>query len=230
MSKTSWSHKTCRKRAEKHRQGTLRLNYNTPNFLQDLKRFFQKWRSLWGLEGVFINLFVYMLHRRLHLQGNNGAPSIDANGHMIFEFFFVSAAAYYPWTGVTSSSYCRTRHSQVESLFFVREVHVLLKIRAGLSKPVTLWNGVTWSLFGSMLGKNSITINPVSPVYSLRELFGFFSLFRGNTYCFISWIRFKHIFFMWFLRESVYPNFSLKKRQILDKLMLELLLMLAYFR
>ena len=174
MSKTSWSHKTCRKRAEKHRQGTLRLNYNTPNFLQDLKRFFQKWRSLWGLEGVFINLFVYMLHRRLHLQGNNGAPSIDANGHIIFEFFSVSAAAYYPWTGVTSSSYCRTRHSQVESLFFVREVHVLLKIRAGLSKPVTLWNGVTWSLFGSMLGKNSITINPVSPVYSLRELFGFF--------------------------------------------------------
>ena len=67
----------------------------------------------------------------------------------------------------------------------------------------------TWqvSLFGSILhigkslrlGKNSITINPVSPIYSLRELFFIiiiiiFSLFRGNTCCFISRVGFKTFF------------------------------------
>ena len=66
----------------------------------------------------------------------------------------------------------------------------------------------TWqvSLFGSILhigkflrlGKNSITINPVLPIYSLRELFFFFlnlfSLFRGNTCCFISRVGFKTFF------------------------------------
>ena len=63
------------------------------------------------------------------------------------------------------------------------------------------------SLFGSILhigkslrlGKNSITINPVSPIYSLRELFFIviiiiFSLFRGNTCCFISRVGFKTFF------------------------------------
>ena len=62
------------------------------------------------------------------------------------------------------------------------------------------------SLFGSILhigksprlGKNSITINPVSPIYSLRELFLFiylfFSLFRGNTCCIISRVGFKTFF------------------------------------
>ena len=59
------------------------------------------------------------------------------------------------------------------------------------------------SLFGSTLhigkslriGKNSIAINPVSPIYSLRELFFiFFSLFRGNTFCFISRVSFKTFF------------------------------------
>ena len=45
------------------------------------------------------------------------------------------------------------------------------------------------------LGKNSIAINPVSPIYSLRELvFLFFSLFRGNTFCFISRVSFKTFF------------------------------------
>ena len=59
------------------------------------------------------------------------------------------------------------------------------------------------SLFGSTLyigkslriGKNSIAINPVSPIYSLRELFFlFFRLFRGNTFCFISRVSFKTFF------------------------------------
>ena len=49
------------------------------------------------------------------------------------------------------------------------------------------------------LGKNSITVNPVSPIYSLSELFFyflflFFSLFRGNTCCFISRVGFKTFF------------------------------------
>ena len=36
-------------------------------------------------------------------------------------------------------------------------------------------------------------MNPVSPIYSLREFF-FFSLFRGNTCCLISRVSFKTFF------------------------------------
>ena len=75
-------------------QGTLRLSYKNPNFLGDFIRFFQKMTEFIGFRRGFYQLIcLYVAQRNAPARKIviNGAPLIDAIGHFIFEFFFVSA-------------------------------------------------------------------------------------------------------------------------------------------
>ena len=64
--------------------------------------------------GFYQFIFLYVAQKTAPARkiANNGGPLIDAKGHLIFEFFFVSAKKRIICEQViTSSSYCRTRHS-----------------------------------------------------------------------------------------------------------------------
>ena len=138
------------KQVEKHKERLL-LSYKNPDlfpWLSKLYKIFSKMTEFMGVGGFFYQFCLFICCTEDHTCTivNNGTCVLGAHTvnwcqRSLFEFSS-SQLAYYLWTGVASSSYRRTCHSKVASYFrwnvpIVREVHVLRKTRAYLSKIVT---------------------------------------------------------------------------------------------